>query len=77
MSGISQEIYQNYLHSKDQEEFILPTDVAEVRDYFNQVTAKFGLLDLQTKTLVSEPLVVSSHELNCKGGQQIVSVLVR
>ena len=77
MSGASHETYRHYLHFKDQEEVIFPNDVAEVRVYVNQVIPRFGLLDLQTRTLVSKPLVENSHELNCKQGQQIVSVLIR
>ena len=77
MSGSSHETHRHYLHSKDQEEVIFPNEVSEVRAYFNRIILKFGLLDLQTRTLVLKPLVENSHELNCKYGQQIVSVLIR
>ena len=76
MSSASHEVYRHYLHSKDQKVVIAPMDVAIARDYFNQVVLKFGLINLETKTLVSKPLVESRHELNCKIGQEIVSVLV-
>ena len=68
MSAASHETYRHYLHSRDQEEVIFPKDVAETRAYFNQVIPKFGLLDLQTGTLVSKSLVENRHDLDFKHG---------
>ena len=77
MSAVSHETYRHYLHSKDQEVFIAPEDVAIARAYFNQVVLKYGLLDLHAGTLVAKSLAEDSHGLSCEPGQQIVSVLIR
>lgn len=76
MASVSHETYRHYLHSKDQDVVIVPEDVAVARVYFNQVVPKFGLLDLQTRMLVSKPLVENNRELICEPSQRIVSVLI-
>ena len=75
MATASRPVYRHYLHSRDQEVVIAPADVAAARVFFNEVVIKFGLLDLQSGTLIATPLVEDIDELICNHDQKIVSVL--
>lgn len=76
MGSESHDVYQHYLHSRDQDVFFTPADVVEVRAYFNDVVQRFGLMEAATGRMLSNPLAEDSRFLNIEPSQKIVCVLI-
>ncbi|MEZ6093461.1 MAG: hypothetical protein R3C03_04365 [Pirellulaceae bacterium] len=77
MGAVDQSVYKHYLHSTDLSTKLTAQDVAETRDYFNNVDLKVALLDKQSGKFDSESPIDPTHELSYQSGHHLpVAVLV-
>ena len=76
MASADQSIYRHYFHSKDLQRRISPSDVAELRRYFNDVDVKFAVIDKTSSNFISSRPIGTAPELTDQTDQQLVVVLV-
>lgn len=77
MSMENESVYEHYLHSNDQGRKLTANDVADIRDYLNNVDLKVALLEKSSGTFDSDSPFELTNELSFQADRQTpVAVLV-